>query len=492
MPIGRLEAADGLATERRDPGMAKPPKNGGGSGAATPPAGALVGTSGDDIIDPTTSPVASTAGDDVIWALDGNDVIDGSDGNDTIEAGAGDDTVYGGDGDDIVNGGDGSDVIFNGAGNDTIDGGAGIDTVVYDGVEGVDYDVVVHTTTVGKGKNARDVVSGYTVTALDGSGDVDEITNVEELIFVQYPTPGTIITQGDFETVQFDGSATIDVLANDYLEGGNPGEGLTITAILDVQIDLDGDGVNDLDLIPDTAETDISYFTGGGLLNDGSILTLNADGTLTWDPNGQYDTQPGIGEDPYVVQFWYEGNDEAGAVDYGDVTFQVAYPAQAGDIQFEDMVGLYDDFTADLFGWWIYQDGPNGEYLVSQLTSADLDGMPFEKRDEGAMSFDYDLDGDDEFRIWTDADGTTHEMNITRADQTLFDLGGLTFGGLDAGEAATVALWDGSGNYAEITVTEADLDANGVLSFTNANDLSQFSVVAGAGDSFYVDDVFLL
>ena len=477
--------------------MAKSDKrNGGGNSnpAATPPAGALVGTSGADVIDATSSPVASTADADVIWALEGDDVIDAGAGSDVVEAGEGDDTIYDGDGDDIINGGNGSDVIFNGAGSDTIDGGTddGIDVVVYDGIEGVDYDVVVHTDTVGKGRNQQTIVTGFTVTALDGSGDVDTITNVDQLLFVQYPAPGTIITQGDFDTVQFDGTATLDVLANDYLEGGNPGESLAITAILDVQIDLDGDGVNDLDLIPDAAETDLSYFAGGGLLNDGSILTLNADGTLTWNPNGQYDTQPGIGEAEPVVQFWYEVSDGAGAADYGDVTLQVAYPAVAGDIQFEDMVSLYDEFTAEFFGWWTYQDGPNGDYLVSQLTNADFDGFPFEKRDEGAASFDYDLDGDDEFRIWTEADGTTHEMNITRADQTLFDLGGLTFGGLDSGETATVALWDGSGNYAEVTITDADLDANGVLSFTIATDLSQFSVVAGVGADFFVDDVFLL
>ncbi|MCV2871420.1 hypothetical protein OEZ71_03830 [Defluviimonas sp. WL0050] len=467
--------------------MPKPSGAGGGKNATpTPPAGAIVGTSGDDLISDVTSP-ASTAGNDVIWSLEGNDEVHGGDGNDTIEGGAGDDTIYGGAGNDVINGGDGSDVIIAGAGSDTIDGGTGggVDAVIYYGEVGVDYDYTIQTTTVGKGKNAQTVVTGFTVTALDGSGDVDIITNVDELIFVELPSAGDIITQGDFDLVAFDSTVTLDPLANDYLEGGQPGAGLTLSAILDVQIDLDQDGINDVDLIPDGQP--LSYYTGGGLLNDGSILTLNPDGTLTWDPNGVYDT--GGGTTP-VVQFWYEATDGAGNFAYGDVTFQVTYPAPVGDIQFEDMTSVYDPITAAITGIWIYQDGPNGQYWISQLSSAT---NYFEERDAGAASFDYDGDGDDEFRVWTDPNGDTHEMNVTHQDHSPFDLGGFTMTGFDPGETATIVFSDVNGNaVGQVTVTSADLDANGVLSFTNATDVIQFSVIAGAGDEFYLDDIFLL
>ena len=274
-------------------------------------------------------------------------------------------------------------------------------------------------------------------------------------------------------------------LANDYVEGGQPGAGLTLSAILDVQIDLDQDGINDVDLIPDGQP--LSYYTGGGLLNDGSLLTLNPDGTLTWDPNGVYDSAGGTTP---VVQFWYEATDGAGNFAYGDVTFQVTYPAPVGDIQFEDMVSVYDDFTAELLGIWIYQDGPNGDYWISQLSSAT---NYFEKRDEGATNFDYDGDGDDEFRVWTEQNGTTHEMNVTHQDHSPFDLGGFTMTGFDVGETATIVFSDAEGNaLGQVTVTSADLDPNGVLSFTNATDVIQFNVIAGAGDEFYIDDIFLL
>jgi hypothetical protein len=487
--------------------MPKSSSSGGGkpNTTVTPPDGAIVGTDGADLITPFTSGVASTAGDDVIWSLGGNDEVDGGNGNDTIEAGAGDDTIYGGAGDDVINGGDGGDTIYDGAGNDlinggdgsdvivagagsdTIDGGtgSGLDAVIYYGVVGVDYDYTVQTEIVGNGKKAHEVITGYTVTALDGSGDVDVLTNVDELIFIETPAAGDIITQGDLATAQYDGTVTVDVLANDYIEGGQPGEGLTISAIVDVQIDLDGDGINDLDLIPDGQP--LSYYVGGGLLNDGSILTLNPDGTLTWDPNGVYDDNSGTQP---VLTFWYEVTDGSGNHEYGDVTFGVTYPAQAGDIQFEDMVSVYDDFISEFLGIWIYQDGPDGSYWISQLTSGT---NSFEPRDAGATSYDYDLDGDDEFRVWTDPDGTTHEMNLVNENQSPFDLGGMTITGLDEGETATIVFSDAEGNIVgEVTVTAADLDENNVLTFTNATDVVQFNVIAGEGDEFYIDDVFLL
>ncbi len=470
--------------------MPKPSNAGGGKNTTPqPPAGAIVGSEQDDVITPTSA-LASTPGDDVIWGLGGADEIDGGEGNDVIEGGAGNDTLTGGDGNDTINGGDGADVIIGDAGTDYIDGGSdgSIDTVIYYGVEDVDYSVTVLTETQGNGKKAQEVVVGFEVLALDGSGDIDYITNVDSVVFIELPPAGSIITQGDYEIAAFDGTGTLNVLANDYLEGGTPGVGLTVVGITDVQIDVNNDGINDVDLIPDGV--DLSYFATGGLLNDGSLLTVLSDGTVTWDPNGMYDVEPGAGQDAPVVHFWYEASDGAGATEFGDVTFQVVYPAQPGDITFEDMTPVYDPIVSQITGLWIYQDGPDGTYWVSQLSSGT---NSFEERDVGATSFDYDLDGDDEFRIWTEADGTTHEMNITHRDPVTFDLGGMTLEGLDAGEEALIVFSDGSGNaIGQVTVTSADLDANNVVEFTNATDVFQFNVIAGAGDEFYVDDVFFL
>ncbi|WP_171208930.1 MULTISPECIES: calcium-binding protein [unclassified Ruegeria] len=467
--------------------MPKPNSNGGGKNQDTvaPPPGAIVGTDSADVITPTSSPLSATPLDDVIWGLDGDDEIDGGSGNDTIEGGAGNDTLNGGDGDDIINGGDGADLIIGSAGSDIIDGGSGIDTVLYFANSETDYTINEITEIQGNGKKAKEVVVAYEVFANDGSGDVDYITNVASVNIEVVPQAGEIITQGDFASVDNASTITVNVLANDYIEGGNLGEGLTLSAIDDIQLDLNGDGINDYDLIPDGEP--LSYYSNGGLLNDGSILTVLADGTVTWDPNGVYQSNDGTSP---TVSFWYEASDSNGATAYGDVTFQVTYPAPPGDVTFESMVPLYDPFASAILGH-IYQDGPNGEYWISQLTNAT---NWFEERDLSAGgNHDYDLDGDDEFRVWTDLDGTTHEMNFKHKDNEAFDLGGMTIVGLDPGEEANFYFADESGNVlGSVTVTDADLDANGVLEFTNATDVVQFTVEAGVGDEFYIDDVFLL
>jgi len=89
---------------------------------ATPPAGAIVGTSGNDVLE-------GTPGDDVIFGLGGNDKIHSGGGNDTICAGDGNDMVNGGGGDDIIDGGPGNDKLNGGGGDDTIKGGAGDDNI---------------------------------------------------------------------------------------------------------------------------------------------------------------------------------------------------------------------------------------------------------------------------------------------------------------------------------------------------------------------------
>lgn len=462
-----------------------PPKNsnGGGKNSNTNPRpGAIVGTEGNDTIDLFSLLGPATTGDDEIWGLGGDDFIDGGPGNDTINGGDGDDTLYGSEGDDTINGGAGADLIWGGEGSDTIDGGDGkFDTAIYYGVEGIDYEVTEITEVK---PNGRTNVIAYTVTDLN-TGDVDTLTNVETILFFETPPAGTVITQGDADFTQFDETVTIDVLANDYIEGGDLGVGLTVSAIIDVQIDLNGDGVNDVDLIPDGV--DITYFNDadGGILNDGSILTLNPDGTLTWDPNGQYDTPPDAGEPPPVIQFWYEASDGMGGAEYGDVTIQVTYPAPSGTITFETMTL---DLALTFLGIYQYADGPDGTYIVSQLSSATQN---FEPRDTGTSDYDYDGDGDDEFRVWTEANGDTHEMNIHHRDLDTFDLISLDFSGLDTGETATISLADTSGViYDQITVTEADLDAGGVYTL-NELDVGQFTLEAGAGDEFYIDDVVI-
>ncbi len=279
----------------------------------------IFGEGGDDRLE-------GQAGDDTLDGGDGNDVIIGGSGNDTAEGGAGNDeiwmgsgsdTVNAGDGndwvhgqggDDTLNGEDGDDMLFGEAGNDTLTGGAGADAIsggdgrdtiiggndgdtVDGGTGGDDFDVldltgegvfrVVNETVDADG----DSTSG-TVEFLDGGGNVTgslEFTEIEQII-------GDRVNQGptandDTATVDEDDSVTIDVLGNDT--------------------DPEGD---DLTVIEATSP-------------DGDV-TINADGTITFTPNENFNGDTTID---------YEIEDEAGNISMATVNVTVTPVNDAPD-----------------------------------------------------------------------------------------------------------------------------------------------------------------
>lgn len=446
----------------------------------------LYGGLGDDVL-------AGGDDDDTLHGGDGSDILDGEAGNDTLYGDGGNDILVGGDGDDFIFGGAGDDTIWEGAGSDTIDVGDGNDTVFYLGTGGAygetgyDYTYEAVTEIQGKGKNATEVVIGYNIYAWDGSGDVDSIINVEfdSIIFL---TDGPIETVSDFDNpTLFDTPVNIDVLDNDI------GNQLTLTAILDVQIDLNGDEINDLDLIPDDAT--LADFADGVTLTDGSILTLNQDMTLTWDPNGQYDTEPAAGEPWPTLHFWYEVTDANGATDYGDVMIQVEYPVPppVGDIAFENME-LYDEGLAAILGWYFYTDGPGDLFYVAQMTTAT---NYYEERDVSVTDgyYNYDNDLDEEFKIWTDQDGTTHEMNVTHSLGAVFDLASVTFTGVDLDDVVIITYRTADGqDLGSETVDFSLITPNGeyYVYETSGTNIGQVIFETAAGDTVYVDDLVLV
>ena len=107
------------------------------------------GTSGDDTLDGSSSPLEQAyflmEGDDVLDATAGGDYAEAGDGADTLEmrAGndialgeAGNDTIDGGIGHDTLLGGEGRDVMTGSKGNDSLDGGADEDFL--EGSDGAD------------------------------------------------------------------------------------------------------------------------------------------------------------------------------------------------------------------------------------------------------------------------------------------------------------------------------------------------------------------
>jgi Ca2+-binding RTX toxin-like protein len=101
--------------------------------ALPPPAGAIVGTNGPNILN-------GTSGNDTIFGLGGSDVINGRGGNDLLCGGSGPDIINGGTGNDVANGGSGSDTVnvkdFV-TGSDTADGGSGSDFCTADAGDAV-------------------------------------------------------------------------------------------------------------------------------------------------------------------------------------------------------------------------------------------------------------------------------------------------------------------------------------------------------------------
>lgn len=77
----------------------------------TPGPGAIVGTSGDDVMN-------SSAAAETLFGENGDDEIYGNGGADTIYGGAGDDQLEGGDGNDVLSGGSGRDDLTGDAGAD--------------------------------------------------------------------------------------------------------------------------------------------------------------------------------------------------------------------------------------------------------------------------------------------------------------------------------------------------------------------------------------
>nr|WP_321459570.1 calcium-binding protein [uncultured Cohaesibacter sp.] len=226
-------------------------------------------------------------GDDNLTGGAGVDQIWGDNGDDTINAGAGDDMLYGGRGDDYINGGAGHDNLYyqndhneGGTGAITvdmrsgtvIDGFGDTDTVVgiesfrgtmhndtfigsdqsyarYQGVAGNDvfiggsgYDAIDYRkdaiTVNSAGNYGR---SGVTVnlisgTAIDGYGDRDTLSSIEEVRGSDYSD--TLIGSAADERLRGEGGA--DILrgngGSDRLEGGNGNDKLYGGAGLDIML----------------------------------------------------------------------------------------------------------------------------------------------------------------------------------------------------------------------------------------------------------------
>ncbi len=185
----------------------------------------LYGRAGNDTI-------AAGAGADFLSGQDGNDTLNGGDGNDTIRGGKGNDDLVGGDGDDDLRGGRGHDDLSGGNGNDILSGNGGNDTLL----GGAGDDILIGG--IGQddltGGDGEDVFMFRNASHSTDVPNADHITDFaigEDLIDLS-----GFVGEFAFVTGAFTGTgAEVRITTG----GGNSR----------VRIDLDGDGVTDMNII---------------------------------------------------------------------------------------------------------------------------------------------------------------------------------------------------------------------------------------------------
>lgn len=256
------------------------------------------------------------------------------------------DTIHGGDGDDLIDGGAGADVLTGGDDRDTFIGGAGDN--IDGGAGGDDYDVLDLT---GKGPFYLDNVTpdsngngiDGTVVFVDGSGnptgETITFTEIENVI-------GDEVNRGpdagdDTAEVDEDGSVIIPVLDND---SDPDGDDLTVTSATspDGDVTINPDGTLTFEPNPDfNGDTTITY-----TIDDGNGGTDTATVTVTVNP---------INDAP-------DADDDTASTDYGQ---PVIVPVLDNDT---DVDG--DDLTV------ISATSPDGDVTINPDGTITFDPNP--------------------------------------------------------------------------------------------------------------------
>ncbi|MCK0122749.1 Ig-like domain-containing protein [Loktanella sp. F6476L] len=239
-------------------------------------------------------------------------------GNDVLNGDAGDDVIYGKGGDDVITGGAGADEIYGGDDADTIIGGAG--DVVDGGAGGDDNDVLdltgqgsfILTGPDGTGSPVPDSngngLDGQVVFVdADGNptGETISFTEIEEIL-------GDEVTNFDPDALDDVVDATEDSLSDlgnvlDNDTDANAGDTLTVGAV-------NGD------------ETLVGTPVEG---SDGGLVTINPDGTASFDPNGDFEA---LGEgETATTTVTYTVDDGNGGTDTATVTITVTGTNDAPD-----------------------------------------------------------------------------------------------------------------------------------------------------------------
>jgi VCBS repeat-containing protein len=306
----------------------------------------LLGGNGSDTLD-------GGDGNDLLLGGNGSDTLDGGDGNDLLLGGNGSDTLDGGDGNDLLSGGNGSDTLDGGDGNDLLDGGNGNDTL--DG--GAGSDLLLG----GNGSDTLDGGAGSDLLLAGNGSDTLNYTlseNTGEFDYYDggkgFDTLQLTLTSAELKLAQADIDAFYAFLDTSCAYFQFQSFDLTVRSIEALELVMVGDEntaplaeadefpatedskiegnvlVNDTDA-EDGQPTAVSAVNGEAskvgaeiILASGALLTVNKDGTFTYDPNGEFE-ELGVGEFA-DDSFTYVAQDSEGvnSVNAAEVTIDIA------------------------------------------------------------------------------------------------------------------------------------------------------------------------
>ncbi|MEM9534335.1 MAG: Ig-like domain-containing protein [Cyanobacteria bacterium P01_A01_bin.3] len=278
------------------------------------------GTSGSDVLNGTTNNdfIRGFGASDTITGLGGNDralggggadFLRGSFGLDTLEGGSGNDTLngnqgrdrlfgngnndllIGGGGNDTLNGGGGSDVLRGGFGDDTLTGGGGRDRFLIGSSQGVET-----ITDFEDGTDQLRLLRGNT---LDGLSFLDlelRASGTSTRIFLDRPGSQR---DGDLLAI-VKNIAPNQITADDIFSLNDPP--IAVNDVFNGNEDspINGNVLADngsgVDSDPDDNPLEIAAVNGSTsavgnatAIASGALVTLNSDGTFTYDPDGAFD-----------------------------------------------------------------------------------------------------------------------------------------------------------------------------------------------------------
>ncbi|MBG6203544.1 hypothetical protein IWQ48_004701, partial [Labrenzia sp. EL_13] len=279
--------------------------------------------------------------------------------------GSGAETFHGNSADNTLTGNGGNDTFHDSAGNDTYLGGSGTDTAIFSG-NFSDYSFAV---------------SGSFLQVINVAVDLVEFT-VEWLGFADQ----TVSHQSILDSLEADTNSTPDA-ENDGYTVGEDGL-LSGQNLLANDTDADGDGLSVASVNGSSASVGSQI-----VLDSGALLTVNADGTFSYDQNGAFDHLDG--EETATETFSYVASDGEGNSELATVTITIE-----GSHDNTAPVSADDSYT-------VGEDGLlSGQNLLANDTDADGDGLSVASVNGSSASVGSQIVLDSGALLTVNADGT--------------------------------------------------------------------------------------